>query len=68
MVVETAAVRACKYMKGQHNLLFKLAALVNKYRQNRIVEENLIIADCSVIHRVYQAVLRADFAFKNLLF
>lgn len=49
-------------------MLFKLAALVNKYRQNRIVEENLITVDCSVTHMVYQAVLRANFAFKNLLF
>lgn len=49
-------------------MLFKLAALVNKCRQNRIVEENLITVDCSVIHTVYQAVLRANFAFKNLLF
>ena len=52
----------------RNNLLFKLAALVSKYRQNRIVEENLIIVDCLVIHIVYQAVLRANFAFKNLLF
>ena len=49
-------------------MLFKLAALVSKYRQNRIVEENLIIVDCSVIHTVYQAVFRANFAFKNLFF
>lgn len=46
-------------------MLFKLAALV---KQNRIVEESLIIVYCSVIHGVYQAVLRVDFAFKNLLF
>lgn len=52
----------------RNNLLFKLVALVNKYRQSRIVEENLIIVDCSVIHTVYQAVFRASFAFKNLLF
>ena len=52
----------------RNNLLFKLAALVSKYRQNRIVEENLIIVDCSVIHTVYQAVFRANFAFKNLFF
>ena len=48
-------------------MLFKLAALVSKYRQNRIVE-NLIIVDCSVIHTVYQAVFRTNFAFKNLFF